>query len=98
MTKSTPAPAVAAPTSVEIGVTPRDIADNLRIVDADTGKTIKRVIKADAEAGKVTRYDIDSDNNLVREGNAFKVVEEDRAHRIEWVKEPAAPEADEPEA
>jgi len=91
MTK--PKNTTAAPTYVIAGGLPEDVAANIRIVDAGTGETIPGVLEADVEAGKVTRYDVEG-GNLVREGDAFKTVEEKRAIRIEWIKPPLVAEAE----
>jgi len=79
--------ATAAPTAIAFGTTPVEILANLRVVDAGSGEPIVRVISADSEAGKVSRYAVE-DGNLVREGNAFKTVDEDRKIRIEWIDPP----------
>lgn len=92
MAKRNPA-MIATPTSVAFGTTPNEILANVRIVDAGTGEPIDRVISADSDAGKVSRYAIE-DGNLVREGNAFKTVDEDRKIRIEWIDPPVEQVAD----
>ncbi|MBM3929148.1 MAG: hypothetical protein FJ335_11945 [Sphingomonadales bacterium] len=56
--------------------------DAVRVIDAKTREEITHVIAADASAGKVTRYAV-HDGNLVRDGDALKVIEEDRAIVIE---------------
>ena len=61
---------------------------NVRVVDASTGTAIERVITADADAGKVSRYAIDADGNLVRENDTYQIVDEDRAIAIEWIVPP----------
>ncbi|SEM62848.1 hypothetical protein SAMN05192583_0889 [Sphingomonas gellani] len=84
----TAAPALPAPPSYVIsGGLPDDIARNIRVVDASTGETIPQVIEADAGAGTVRRYDV-QDGNLVREKDAFKIVEEERKIRMEWIEPP----------
>lgn len=92
MPKSQPAPAPAVPsppTIVGIDFTPAEICANLRIVDAGTGEPIERVIRADAGAGTVSRYRVE-EGNLVREGDLFATVDEERAIRIEWIDPPVA--------
>ncbi len=79
----------AAPTLIVAGGMPNDVAANLRVVDAGTGETIECVLDADAGTGTVRRYAVE-DGNLVREGDSFKVVDEIRAIRIEWIDPPTA--------
>ena len=74
----------APPQSVELGVTPADVLARIRVVDADTGERIDKVLAADADAGTVRRYDVQN-GALVREGDRYKVIEESRAIRIEWL-------------
>jgi hypothetical protein len=71
------------PTYAKIGVTPAAICARLRILDAETGDVIPKVIEADAEAGRVVRYELDG-GALVRENDRFKTIEEDRKIRIAW--------------
>lgn len=66
-----------------------DLAAKVRVVDAETGKVIDKVISADADAGVVRRYAVER-GNLVREGDHFQVIKEDRAIRIEWIEAPTA--------
>lgn len=73
----------APPCQARIGVTPPAICERLRIVDAETGDQIEKVIEADAETGRVVRYAVEG-GNLVREGDRMKVIEEERKIRIEW--------------
>ncbi len=87
MKKTNPAALVAAPTLIVADGLSNAIAANLRVVDAATGATIERVIDADSDAGTVRRYLVE-DGNLVREGDSFKVVDEARAIRIEWINPP----------
>jgi hypothetical protein len=82
----------AAPTAIAADALPNDILANLHVVDAATGETIARVLEADATTGKVRRYAIE-DGNLVREGDAFKIVDETREIRIEWIVVPVDPAA-----
>ena len=72
------------PSSVEIGVTAVDVLADIRVVDAETGERIDKVIFADADAGKVRRYAVEN-GALVLEQDQFKVIEEDRPIRIEWL-------------
>lgn len=98
MAKQFPASLVAAATAIAAGETSDDILRNIRVVDATTGEEIIRVISADAVAGTVTRFDV-QEGNLVREGNAFATVTEERAIRIEWIVPPQAdaePDAGQP--
>ena len=91
MTKSTikasRAEAPEAPRLIVAGALSADVAAQLRVVDAKTGEPIERVLDADADAGTVRRYAVE-DGNLVRDGDSFAIVEEERAIRIEWI-EPA---------
>ncbi|MEZ7273904.1 hypothetical protein NYF14_10585 [Sphingobium sp. 10 DY56-G10] len=73
-----------APSCVEIGVTAVDVLADIRVVDAETGERIDKVIFADADAGKVRRYAVE-DGALVLEQDQFKVIEEDRPIRVEWL-------------
>lgn len=66
-------------------------ARGIRVIDAATGEPIARVIEADAQAGTLSRYAL-KDGNLVREGDRFLVLAEEREIRFEWI----APAADEP--
>ncbi|MCG7348924.1 hypothetical protein [Sphingomonas sp. ACRSK] len=80
----TPAPAPKpVPTQAKVGVTP-DFA-KLRVVDADTGKTIAHVLEADTEKGFVRRYAVEG-GNFVREGSDLKAIEEERKVRFEWIE------------
>lgn len=92
MKKTNVAALVAAPTMIVAGSTPNDVARNLRVVDADTGETIERVLDADANAGTLRRHAV-KDGNLVREGDSFVVVDESRKIRIEWIEPPIVEEA-----
>ena len=80
----------APPTAIASDALPNDILANLRVVDAATGETIARVLEADCSTGNVRRYAIE-DGNLVREGEAFKIVDETREIRIEWIEVPVDP-------
>ncbi|CCW20163.1 hypothetical protein EBBID32_45340 [Sphingobium indicum BiD32] len=73
----------APPSYAKIGVTPMAVCDRLRIIDAETGDLIEKVIEADADKGLVVRYLVE-DGALVRDDNRFKTIEETRAIRIEW--------------
>jgi hypothetical protein len=74
--------ATPVPVSAQAGITPG--WDRLRVVDAETGKTIRHVLEVDTEKGKLSRHEIHK-GNLVRDGDSFKVVTEDRATRLEWI-------------
>lgn len=80
--------AAAAAPSILDSSTDDDTRHNVRIVDAATGNAIERVISADADAAKVSRYAIDADGNLVRENDKYQIVDEDRAIEIEWIVPP----------
>ncbi len=95
MAKQFPSALIAAVTAIAAGETSDDVLRNIRVVDAATGEEIVRVISADAVAGTVTRFVVE-DGNLVREGNAFATVTEERAIRIEWIAPPEAPADVEP--
>lgn len=56
----------------------------LRVVDPATGETISHVRGYDQDAGTLTRMKI-ADGNLVREGDHFATVVEERAFRVEWI-------------
>ncbi len=77
----------AAPTLIVAGGLPNAVAANLRVLDAGTGDTIDRVLDADSDVGTVRRFAV-KDGNLVREGDSFKVVDERRDIRIEWIDPP----------
>ncbi|WP_242095420.1 hypothetical protein [Sphingomonas sp. CROZ-RG-20F-R02-07] len=86
------------PTAVKIGEASADVAARLRIVDAATGATIDRVVEADSVTGKIRRMAVEN-GNLIREGDRFKVIDEDRAIRIEWIEpETIVDHVDEPAA
>lgn len=72
------------PVQVELGVTPQDLLAKIRVVDAATGERIDKVLFADAEAGQLRRYAVE-DGGLVLENDRYKIIEEDRAIRIEWM-------------
>jgi hypothetical protein len=89
--------AVLAAGHVKVGAAPPDVLASIRVVDVKTGETIEQVLEADVAAGKVTRYAVDG-GNLVRIGDAFEIIEEDREIRIEAIAAPTAEVADEVEA
>lgn len=60
------------------------LASSMSVVDTKTGEVIAQVIEADVATGKLRRYAIEN-GLLVREDNAFKVIDEDRAIRIDRV-------------
>lgn len=100
--KTIPGAAPAAPSILDAS-TDDETLRNVRVVDAATGEAIERVISADADAGKVSRYAIDADGNLVRENDTYQIVDEDRAIAIEWIVPPVtlalpAPIGDDAEA
>ena len=88
MKTETPALPAPPPQIVDGRTSPSNIVRNVRIVDAVTGDEIAKVVSADADAGRISRYEIDGDGNLVRENDKFKIVDEDRAIRIEWIRLP----------
>jgi len=71
--KSSPLPRFHAGAAGSAGV---------RVIDAQTGDVITNVIEADAKAGTVRRFAVEG-GVLVREDNAFVVIDEKRAVRIE---------------
>lgn len=75
------------PTVIDYSVpgAPRNVA----VFDRGTGEQIEKVIFADAASGKVVRYAVE-DGNLVRDGDDFARIEEDRAICIEWIEAPIA--------
>jgi hypothetical protein len=75
-----------APTYVKLGDTPE--WDRIRVVDAETGKQISHVLEADSEKGFVRRFAVEH-GNFVREGSNFKIIEEDRKVRLEWIEDAA---------
>lgn len=75
----------AAPTAIASGAFPPEMLARLRVVDAATGETIAGVIEADAEAGTVRRFEVEG-GNIVRKGDSFAVVDEQRDIRIEWIE------------
>lgn len=78
------APEEAVPAVVELGVTAIDILQCIRVIDVETGDRIDKVIFADADAGKVRRFDV-VDGGLVIENERPKIIEEDRKISIEWL-------------
>lgn len=72
------------PSTVDINATPQELLANIRVVDADSGARIDKVIFADADAGKIRRYAVEN-GGLVIEDDRFVIIEEDRAVRIEWL-------------
>lgn len=81
--------AATAPAFIAAHMTSDETRRNLRVVDAETGEEIASIIDADSEAGKVRRFAVDADGDLVRRDDAFQIVEEDRPIRIEWIDPPA---------
>lgn len=88
MVKKAAAVLVAPPTFAEIGVTDMAVYANVRVVDAKTGETIERVRRYDVDAGQVSRFGVE-DGNLVREGDDYKLIDEAREIRVEWIDPPA---------
>lgn len=78
---------ITPPTAIDYSVpgAPRNVA----VFDRGTGEQIEKVIFADAASGKVVRYAVE-DGNLVRDGDDFARIEEDRDIRIEWIEAPIA--------
>lgn len=98
MKKPSPAAVAAPPKVVDVKTSPLDLVRNVRVVDTATGEAIAKVISADADAGKLTRFDVDGEGNLVREKDTFKVIEEDRAIRIDWIDPPTTTEEERSDA
>ncbi|MBV2148619.1 hypothetical protein KRZ98_10010 [Sphingobium sp. AS12] len=73
----------APPSYVKIGVTPPSVCGKVRVIDVETGKRIEKVIEADAETGKLLRFAVEG-GALVRDGDHFQTIEEERPIRIEW--------------
>ncbi|MBA4092256.1 MAG: hypothetical protein C0494_16925 [Sphingobium sp.] len=71
------------PSYVKLGVTAPAELDRIRVLDAETGTLIAKVIEADAEAGRVVRYAV-KNGALVRDGDRYQTIEEERPIRIEW--------------
>ncbi|WP_294354038.1 hypothetical protein [uncultured Sphingomonas sp.] len=88
MVKKATAALVAPPAFAEIGVTDMAVCANVRVVDAKTGETIERVRRYDVDAGQVSRFEV-KDGNLVREGDSYKLIDEDREIRVEWINPPS---------
>lgn len=76
------------PTAIDTR-TPVDLRARVKVVDAETGETIEKVIAADVAAGQVTRFAVE-DGNLVRKNDRFVTVTEDRSIRFEWAEAAAA--------
>ncbi|MGW8204402.1 hypothetical protein ACWGM0_17885 [Sphingomonas bisphenolicum] len=73
----------APPTYAKLGVTPASVCNRIRVLDAETGALIAKVIEADAEAGRVVRYAVEN-GALVRDGDRYQTIEDERPIRIEW--------------
>ncbi|AJR24561.1 hypothetical protein [Sphingobium sp. YBL2] len=89
VTDALPDPVVAPepeplPTSIDTR-TPVDLRARVKLVDAETGETIGKVIAADVVAGQVTRFAVEN-GNLVRKDDRFVTITEDRSIRFEWVE------------
>lgn len=76
-------PEEAPPSYVKIGVTPPSVCGKVRVIDVETGKRIEKVIEADAATGKLVRFAVEA-GALVRDGDQFQTVAEEREIRIEW--------------
>lgn len=74
------------PAHVKLGVTPE--WDRVRVIDAETNKQISYVLEADSGKGLVRRFAVEH-GNFVREGSNFKIIEEDRKVRLEWIGDAA---------
>jgi len=74
----------APPRQAAIGKISGDVASRLRVLDAETGGAIEKVIAYDMDAGTVTRYLVEG-GNLVRRGDVFATVTEERQIRVEWI-------------
>lgn len=73
----------APPLYAKLGVTPSVVCARLRIIDVETGERIDKVIEADVENGRIVRYAVEN-GALVRDGDRFQTIEEERKIRIEW--------------
>lgn len=89
MTKARTAPASTAPAAddapprkAHVGETPMHICERLLVTDAD-GAPIDHVLGYDQDAGTLTRRKV-VDGNLVREGDRFAEITEDRAFTVAW--------------
>lgn len=70
------------PTSIDTGrVEDHDIQRRLQVIDTATGEPITGVIAADAVAGTVRRFEVEN-GNLVRDGDTFVIVDEERDIQI----------------
>ncbi len=72
-----------APTSIDIR---NDVPRRFRVIDAKTGEPINGVIAANVTTGTVRRFEIEN-GHLVRNGDTFVIVDEDRDIRIEVIDE-----------
>lgn len=88
--KTTPPVVPAPPQIIDNRTSPLDLVRNVRVVDTATGDEIAKVIAADADAGRISRFDVDPDGNLVRENDTYKIIDEDRVIRLEWIVPPEA--------
>lgn len=81
-------PVVAAgdppPRQADVASTSAAIHTRLRVVDPANGETISHVRAYDQDARTLTRMKIE-DGNLVREGDHFATVTEERDFRVEWI-------------
>lgn len=81
-------PVVAAgdppPRQTDVATTSPAIHTRLRVVDPANGDTISHVRAYDQDARTLTRMKIE-DGNLVREGDHFATVTEERDFRVEWI-------------
>jgi hypothetical protein len=80
MTDETPA-ATPLPTRLAAG-DPQ--VQRIRVLDAETGETIPCVLAVDTDRGTISRFET-RDGNLVREDDRFRIVDEERAVRLEWI-------------
>lgn len=89
MTKiKVPPPAVPPALDIAAPVRVDAMPANLRLRDSATGEEIIQVIAYDRDAGTVTRHQL-HDGNLVREGDRYAIVTEQRDFRVEVIGGPA---------
>ncbi|KKW92249.1 hypothetical protein [Sphingobium chungbukense] len=80
-----PTPVIESlPTAIDTR-TPVDLRARVKVVDADSGEPIEKVIAADVAAGQVTRFAVEN-GNLVRKNDRFVTITEDRSIRFEWAE------------
>jgi hypothetical protein len=78
-----PEPVREVPTYLKSGKTAE--AQDLRVIEAESGREIKHVIEANAAEGWLVRFDVKG-GNYVREGDDLKTIREEMPIRFEWAK------------